>query len=226
MTTPPARPWHEFRTRIALAIAAVSVLGAVAAWHAAVTASAATDLDQQAVQERLRYELRLLEQEGIVNQDLRFAVRYQEHLKAWRLLRRAAAEARATPPLARALDTQAHAELALARALRPYFRGAQVSFGDGDGTFSYDRAYVLRQNLAHDSVLAELRPDALRVQAERAHLRAWWLVGVVTLFVAALVLLTLAELGGARVRGLFARTGTGLAGVALVLWGVVGTVTR
>jgi hypothetical protein len=156
----------------------------------------------------------------MVDQDLRFVARVQEHLLSAKHLRAKADELRATDPdRAAALDGQAQDEDALARVAAPFFRAAGgISLGAND-VVGYDRAYVQRNLEETDETIRQLRPDDTRAAAATAHVRALDLIGIALILVASLFFLTLAEVGRRRLRVVFAGAG----GVAAIV-GVVALV--
>ncbi len=190
--------------------------------------------------------MRRLDLEAKISHDLRIFARYQEHLARWRDLQREADAARAASSTRAAmLDVLAQEELALALALRPFFRAANVNFGDARGGITYDRAYVQAQSEARDAPLRTLRPEETSERARRAHVRTWSLAAVVAVFVVSLLFLTLAELaapiaasgqGAAHERtsvispgrawGWFAAAGGTVAVAGIVLWGGVEVLLR
>ena len=69
--------------------------------------------------------------------------------------------------------------------------------------------------------LSELRPAATIAQADAKHAQGVNLVGLVTLFIAALLFLTLAQFTRPAIRRVFAGAGAFTAALAVVLWIVV-----
>ncbi|HZD17480.1 MAG TPA: hypothetical protein VE669_05010, partial [Actinomycetota bacterium] len=135
----------SFRTVIAICIAVVSVLGAVAAWRAAVVSIRASDLNEDGLLALVQKEQVRTQLESTVDEDLRLFAEYQEHIKSWRLLQRDARKMRGShPDLAESMRAEAQGELAVARALIPFFRGGTPDLGNGKGTVVYDRDFVLR----------------------------------------------------------------------------------
>ena len=181
------------RNGIALMIAVVSVAGAVVAWRASVAETAAEEMHVRYVQELLQVELRNAYWDGMIDQDLRFFARYQAHLRAYRMLGREAARTEDTVQRA-ILDSQAQAELAMARLEQGYFRAGTPDFGNRDGQVVYDPDYVKNAKTSNDATLLSLHPSDTKDAAERAHTRAWWLDGVFALLILSLFFLTVGSL--------------------------------
>lgn len=216
-----------FRSLIAIVIAVTSVIGALAAWRASVLATEAAILNRRAIQERIESEMRQLRWEGQVDHDVRLLADYQEHIWAWRFLGAQAERAQRTDAqLAASLDAQAQGELALARALRPFFLSAIPDFGNAQGTIVYDRAYVLEGLLLGDATLRDLRPAATLTRAETFHAKAAFLRGIVALFVAALFFLTLGVVARIGIRRVLAQVGAAVIAATVVLWGVAEALYR
>jgi hypothetical protein len=85
----------------------------------------------------------------------------------------------------------------------------------------YDPQAALQRLENRDAKLPELRPDATLAQAESKHSQSVNLVGLVTLFIAALLFLTLAQFTRPSIRRLFAGAGSITSVIAIALWVVV-----
>jgi hypothetical protein len=195
---------------IPVLIAAVSILSSVISWRAAAASDRASGLEHQAGRELLELAQREAELDRRVEQDLRILPRYEEHLRAWRLA------SRANDPGA---AEHARGELALARALRPFFLGVgpSLGFGDAKGHVEYVRPFVVDQLQRLDQTLNELNSSASDERAERADTRALWLVGIAAFAIASLLLLTVGRFTDGGVRLGFAGAGTLVALVCLTL---------
>lgn len=210
----------RFKTVVAVLIAVASILSAVVAWRASAASRAAGDLDEQGTQEQVLQEQELASIEGLVANDQRLFARYQEHILAWRILQKQSRDTRAgNAALADSLDTEASAQLALARSLRRFFQGATPDFGNEEGIVEYNREFVLRNLRESNAALTELDPEATFLAAAREHDRTIRLVGVFTAVVAALFFLTIAQFAGSAIRGIFALAGAvvGLAGLIMLV---------
>ena len=213
----PEHPRDRFRIRVAALIAIVSIAGAVVAWRASVSSIHAAALDQEAEQQLLQQQQREALLKGQVANDLVVFARYQEHVRAWRLLAAKADDVRkGDPDLANSFDTQAQGELALARTIRPYFQAGTPDFGDASGAVVYDPQFVLRNLVGSDPQLAVLHPEETFEEAHAAHTKVVDLIAIVALLIAAVFLLTLAQFARRRIRMVFAG-----AGVLVALSGVV-----
>jgi hypothetical protein len=230
MDPPAPPPPHEardhardrFRIRVAALIALVSIGGALVAWRASVSSIHGAALDQEAEQQLLQQQERQAVLKGQVANDLVVFARYQEHVKAWRLLSANASRIRSkNPDLANSFDTQAQGELALARSARGFFQAGTPDFGNASGDVTYDPQFVLRNLLGSDPELAVLHPDATFAQAQDAHNKTVDLIAIVALLIAAVFLLTLAQFTGVGIRMFLAGSGALVAVAGLVLWALV-----
>jgi hypothetical protein len=205
----------RFRTRVAILIAVTSMIGAVVAFRASITSSNASSLDQLATQELVQQEQIEARLQGQVAQDLRLLGRYQQHVKAARLLERDANKVRGRfPELAERLATQAEGESYLARTMLPLFEVPPTA-PDGKGNVSYDCDVVLAQLQAGDPDLAVLDPEQTAADAEAEEQKTLYLVGIAALLVAALFFFTIAQLAKRSTRGIF-----GVAGALVLVTGV------
>ena len=216
-TASAERPSPSFLARLAASrpaipvlIAAVSILSSVISWRAAIASNTAAGLEQQATRELVELAQRESELDRRVEQDVRILPRYEEHIRAWRLARRSR-DAGA--------QERARTELALARALRPFFLGVgqSLGFGDADGDVAYVRPFVTDQLQRLDQTLNELQSSASRPRADDAEDRALALVGAAVLAIASLLLLTIARFTHRAARVSFATAGSVVAAVALML---------
>ncbi|MEO6350523.1 MAG: hypothetical protein ABIP53_07715 [Candidatus Limnocylindrales bacterium] len=217
---------HPEATAAALAIMIgfASVFTALIAWRASLASIDASRYESLAVQQQARGNQIDRELESVVAQDLRFVNVYQEHALAARELRTQADELRATDAAtADILDLQAQSRLDLARAVIPFFQGAQGVSLDADGTVPYDTAYVLTNLRASNSELRELATQNTAMLAQHADARALGLVGVAALVVAALLFLTIAQVAraGSKLRQAFFGAGSILVLVGVLGFGIV-----
>jgi hypothetical protein len=158
---------------------------------------------------------------GLVAQDRRLLAQYQAHVREWKLLQKNAARVRhSNPTLATSLDAQARRELALARSLGSFF-WFKVDLGDDEGVVRYDETSALRYLLKIDAEYGGLDPDTTSRAADQAHQKTLDLSGIVALFGAALVFLTLARHARSNIRWVFGGTGCLMAAAALALFVVV-----
>lgn len=214
-----SEPGERFRTAIAIFIALVSIAGALVAWRASITSNEASTLDQTELQELAQKQQKEGAYANRVDEDLRLVDRYRAHVRDAELLSADATAARAANPvLADSLDAQAQSERAQAQALRAFFF-AKPATGPASA-IAYDRAFVMNYILTHDDDYQKLRPEATRLQAEHKHSKALNLIGLVTLFVAALFFLTLAQVLRTQIR-IFAGAGAFVTLVALALWALL-----
>jgi hypothetical protein len=209
----------RLRRYTALGIVIVSILAAAMAWRASVADEASGSKEQLAEQNYLQQQELTATDEAEVFHDLGLFDRYEENVDLAVALQRDAEHAR--PAAARALSVRAQQELQLAQSEQPLFEGP-LPTTRRDGTVTYDAAYARSQARLRDVELLDLQPPGqLRAQAGALREKGVHLTGLAVLFVAALVLLTFAELSGPAVARLFAFSGAGVAVTALVLFFLV-----
>jgi hypothetical protein len=212
----------RFRTVVAIAIAVVSMLGAAVAFRGSLTGQEAHRLDQDGIQEAARKEQIVTDISASVNEDLRNLAGYQEHVKTAKLITDQANSVRTKfPDLAEALDAQAQSETVLARTQGRFFRWLVPAAGDDKAPVEYDKDKVVARALAQNEELKKLRPDATLTAADEKHTKSVYLVGLVTLFIAALLFLTVAQFIRERLRAIFAAAGGAATLLGIVLWFVV-----
>jgi hypothetical protein len=220
----PAVDHHDrLRVAIPLLIAVASIGSAFVGWRAAEYSSEAGELDRRASQALIRERQITTENEGALTQDLRLFAAYQQHVLMRRLLERDAARTQAQDPsLAAELRAEAQSERAAARALLPRLGWYNPEGSEKQGIVRYDLP-AAREAIVDDSEeLSELRPQALAKDADEARTTSVHLFGVVTLFIASLFFLTLAQLGRAITREIYAGSGMAVLVVAVLLFHWVG----
>jgi hypothetical protein len=215
-------PEDRFRTWVAIGIAIVSILGAVVAFTGTLAGQTARQLDQSGIEDTSRQQQIITDLSGTVEEDLRNLAPYQEAIKAAGVLQSQAATLSSSNPSAAAqLRNQAESYLVLARTRAQFFRGAFPAPGPSDGPVQYDPKAALQRLQNQNEQLSELRPAATIAQADAKHAQGVNLVGLVTLFIAALLFLTLAQFTRPAIRRVFAGAGAFTAALAVVLWIVV-----
>jgi hypothetical protein len=218
--------FRRFRHRVALGIVAVSILAAVAIWRASVYDERAAQSDAL-----FREQLVVLSEaesthEDNATQDLTLFARYQEHLLQAELLSTQAQADGVDERLAARLAVEAQDERNLASELEAGF-GVPPQSTDGRG---YPRlAYQTQLDAFNDLDL--VGPGEHRSAARAEHLQGVHLTLVAALFVAALLLLTLAEVAiGRRGRisawrphaaSVLCWSALGIVGAGIVVFGVV-----
>jgi hypothetical protein len=177
-----------FRSRVAIGIVLLSIFSAVAAWRASVFDEKAVNAGARFHQELIVQQQRSRTHATAVSRDLTHFLDYE---RAWFManaLDRAARKPGADPSLAR----EAQRERTAAEELLEGFEVRRPT-AFPDGTSSYDPAAAYKRDVTGDIELQGLRPaEALRTSEDRRH-RAVDMTFVAALFVAALVLLTLAQ---------------------------------
>jgi hypothetical protein len=217
----PDEPSSTFRLAVALLIVLVSVLGAGVAWSASRSSIRSSDFDQQAQQEFLLREQILTSARAAVGEELRRVSTFQEEILSQRILREQAARFRASDPsVAAILSAQAQGEAALARTTGYFFFATFPSIAP-DGSVGYDQQQAVNNLLSQYTVYQQLHPRQTAAAADRSDSKSRHLIGVGVILVAALFLLTLAEIGVRRVRYPFAGLGATALIAACVVWGLV-----
>ena len=215
-------PEDRFRTLVAIAIAVVSILGAVVAFTGTLAGQTAAQLDQSGIEDTAQQQQIITDLNAEVEEDVRNLAPYQEDIKAATVLQSQAASLQSSDPSAAAdLQSQAESYLVLARTRSSFFRGGFPSPGATNKPVQYDPQAALNRLENNDEQLSELRPDATIAQADDKHAQSTNLVGLVTLFIGALLFLTLAQFARPAVRRFFALAGGVTAAIALALWVVV-----
>ena len=210
----------RFRTWVALAIALVSILGAIVAFRASLSEEEAHRLDLDGLQASAEVEQIKTNTEAVANEDQRTAVEYQDHIVlALKLEDEASKQTNAQ--VAASLDAEAQNQRVLARTVSRFFQGGFPSVSDAGTAVKLDRDAEIARLLADNDRYGELHPDKTLAQAETVHTRAVDLLGLVTLFIAGLLFLTLAQFTRRSIRPVFAVAGALSAGLGLVLWFVV-----
>ncbi len=212
-------PEDRFRTWVAIGIAIVSILGAVVAFTGTLAAQTASQLDESGIEDTATQQQIITNLNATVQEDERNLAQYQEDLKAAAILHSQAATLSSSDPSSAAqLRDQAESYTVLARTRASFFRGAFPAPGPDNGPVQYDPKAALQRLENSNEQLSELRPDSTLQQADATHSQGVNLVGLVTLFIAALLFLTLAQFTRPAIRRVFAAAGVLTALVAVVLW--------
>ncbi len=181
-----ARKRVDFNAHVSYLIIVVSILSSIASWRAAVAATDASDLSEQATRETVQIQQRISDLNSWIEHDQRLFVPYSSHVSAWKMLDRQSIEAQK--------------QIALARSLSQFFQAANFTVPyDATHHLTYDRGYVLDYLKSSDELLGELRDVASASHAGEARGSARGLVVVVVAFATSLVFLTFARSRGALI---------------------------
>jgi hypothetical protein len=213
-------PADRFRTWVALAIALISILGAIVAFRASLSEEEAHRLDLDGLQASAEVQQIKTNTEAIANEDQRTAVEYQDHIVLALKLEAEATKA-SDPQVAASLDAEAQNQRVLARTVSRFFQGAFPEVTDASTPVKIEREAEITRLLADNDRYGELHPEDTLKKAETVHTRAVDLLGLVTLFIAGLLFLTLAQFTRRSIRPLFAAAGGLAATVGVVLWVVI-----
>lgn len=188
--------WHN---AVTLAIAALSIIGAVMAWDASNQFDSASDLSREAVNESVRYQSVRALSDGRIDFDARLTLLYQEHLRAEASYYEKATAARNTSDTVHAgqLEAEARVEGAVARLFSASFLTSFPTI-NADNSVTYDRQAQLALARADDSDLRTLDPASVRtisVESSQTRRVAQQLVVAGAMFIAAMFFLTVADLG-------------------------------
>jgi len=221
---PAAKPRTDrFRAVVGVLIAVVSSLGAIVVWRASVESSNASDLSQQGTQQLILQQQTRSSIESGVARDFRLFTEFQEHVMNWRLLlAQADRTAKSDASLAADLRAQARGELSSARHIQPLIQNFdRPTYGDADGVVPFDPARLVNALSESNLELTGLRPDLTFADADEAHHRSLYLVGIAVLVAASLLFLTFAQVARRGARGVFAVAGVVVLVVAGALFVVV-----
>ncbi len=206
---------RSFRLRVALTLAAISLVSAYVSYVATERAGAAASLNALASQQWAEEQQAEQQLDAMISQDERLTVRLDEHLHAFQ-----SASARAdamrveNPGRAAQLDLEAQSSAAQYLQVLPFFRAAQPDVSTGSAIYDATAAQAVTR--LQDPRLFRVSSGVTREDASRAAETAASTVLVVVILVAALFLLTLAHVAGGR-RGLVLAT----AGAATAIAGIV-----
>ena len=184
------RAANTYRSALAVAMALVSITAAGLALRTALIASEAAHLDSAALQESVERQRREQFLALVVDQDSRLFATYAQ-VYASQAASLAALESTTDPAERDALQLQIKADADLLNATFPLFQAVRPDVIDGELTFQ--PADVLAQILATDARLQELRSERSLARADQLHRAALTLVADVVVLVAALLLLTVAQ---------------------------------
>jgi hypothetical protein len=183
--------------RIALGMVLLASLSALAAWRASdfdESASQETAVYWQEVNQRAATER--LDQEA-VNQDVRNFSEYEQDRLLGSSLQQAADQPKQANSAAELLEAQSLDELRQARlALSEFDVSLPVVIANpkrGLASLTYPAAGAYGELLAQDRQNTRLRPDEQRQMALDNEQRSVYLTGIAAIFIAALVLLTIAS---------------------------------
>ena len=228
------RALHEIvHSWIPLAIALVSVLAAVMGWRASLSDESATHTEELSRQALVQQQQLLVQDNDAVNTDLRTFGQFSQYsLLAHSLLQDAD---RLGGGAGDQLRTDGQADLGIARYLGKQIQYLNYAFDpsnpDGnpdlrsDGTYLPGHPYAadLALDVARnaDVALHGLAPEALHAKAESERSHGVDLTGIAALFVAVLVLLTLAAVVTGSAKTWLAGSGAVLAVVGVILFLIV-----
>lgn len=222
-----------------IAIVLVSVLAAVMGWQASLAEESATHTDALARQNFVSQQSVMLQKVQGVDSDLRLFGSYEQYsLMGQALL---ADSGKVGGAQGQALTEEGQGDIQVAHALGGQFADStnyspvypenyndSYHYGQlqGTGTYlagsPYPVAATLLNQVSSDASLTSLEPDRLQARAEDARAQAVKLVGLAALFIAALVLFTLAAVNQGVRTAWFSVSGVAIAAAGLVLFPIVG----
>ena len=211
----PRDPHDSFRRNIAFVIVIVSVMGALVAWRASETSDDSGDLVQVSLQDQTLREQAFATNRGNLLHDIRLLGNHEAHVTLARLLSRDADRV-PDPDVARRLELEAQSERQLARSQERFFKATIPT--EDEGKVSYDFDFALDFLRRFNSEASGLDPEGALKESNVLSDRAVDLTAITTLFAAALLFLTLAEVTRRGVRAWFAAAGCAAALIALVLF--------
>jgi hypothetical protein len=233
-TAETLRARHWLHDHLPYAIVAVSILAAMMGWRASLADEGSAHTDELSRQDLVRQQAIVLQDIQTVDSDVRLFGPFEENSLLSAALRTDAAKI--TGSEAQSLSREAQARLELARSFGDelqlqYFTPADPAntgpYGDlrSDGTYKPGHPYDVKGAIAISGTinadLTSLEPDRLRTEARSERLRGVHLIGLATLFVAALVFFTLAAVSRGQVVAWFTASGAVVALIALVLFPII-----
>jgi hypothetical protein len=206
----------HFRRNVALLIVFISVVATLVGWRASEWSGRAADGRQRALGMALLREQAVAHDRSLIMADLRALGPYAQHMELAHLLRREVGVARRRGQARRAEDLRVAAlgEQQLAAQTKQFTVDPTVRAG----RVHYDARAALAEIEQDDQSLLKYDPTPLRASAARAQRKAVDLAGIATLFVAALVFATLAQITREGLRERFALAAFSVAMGAEVLF--------
>lgn len=206
-------------------IGVVSLTGAVATWKAVNLGSQATDTDRRSVLETVIVQKNQSKVEAQLRSEQSYYARSRVNEAAADELDSAADQARSQgrEADARSLEDQAQVFRELSRSLRDFFATQYVSGEGADARF--DEARRQRDLLRQDLEASQVDPEQTVAEANRLHARSERFVRWIVVFVAVVVLLTIAQLSKVTVRP-FLAAGASVVYVIATLFAFVGDKAR
>ncbi len=229
------REFHQIvHSWIPLAIAVVSVLAALMGWQASLADESSAQKEELSRQDLVLQQQQLLQDNNAVDANIETFGQFAQYSALAESMLRDASKLGGTG--GDELRTQGQADLGIARVL-----GAQIGFLsyafdpsnpsgntdlNTDGTYSPGHPYLPGPALAiaenQDTTIHGLAPAALLDSAETEHTHGVDLTGIAALFVAVIVVLTLAMLIPGWTKVWLAGAGALMAVAGLVLFVLVG----
>lgn len=196
---------NRFDLVVTILIALVTTLGAVIAWQAALSLSAAGNAQQQGLLDTLSLEEGAASYQTRLYTELQYFVKYTQFQEMAKHLRQdeTAARSRGETNLANDLSSQAEQNEALAENLEQFF---DVSYIQADGTFDEERRLAdLRLN---DAKLQGVAPQEMFDEADALQDKARMFVGIIFFLTVALLFYTLSQITENRIKYPFALLAT------------------
>jgi hypothetical protein len=202
----------RFRSAISVAIAIVTVTGALAAWRVSVAAGAAGSLDSKGLAAVLQAANNDISVSAFLNMNRTFFADYRQHIQMAELLE-LDADDESDPGQASAMREEALRERNLAAVARGYVDQDYAKVDPDTGQESFDDKRYLAVMRAEASAQQDLDHTAYFSQADRMRDKAQSLVGVTIALSSSLFLFTTAIATNRRGRGALA----GLAALTYIL---------
>lgn len=206
-------------------IGVVSLTGAVATWKAVNLGSQATDTDRRSVLETVIVQKNQAQVEARLRSEQSYYARSRVNEAAADELDSAADQARSQgrEEDARSLEDQAQVFRELSRSLQNFFATQYVTGEGADARF--DEARRQRDLLRQDLEASQVDPEQTVAEANRLHARSERFVRWIVVFVAVVVLLTVAQLSKVTVRP-FLAAGASVVYVIATLFAFLGDKAR
>ena len=202
---------------IAIAIALITVIGAIVAWRASMVEGNASERSHQGLIETIKWEAAAATDLRYLYQEADYTLQHivaQAHIEALQT-QVEAMRAQGSKDDATAMEMQAMWESETAKALEGFSpMTTDQIYQKADGSLELDRR--LKEIRSENPDLASLDPSTAFWEAGRAYLESQLLVGSIIGLTASVLFLSMAEVIQRRLRYLFITIGAGLFALAML----------
>ncbi|HID64039.1 MAG TPA: hypothetical protein EYP49_15075 [Anaerolineae bacterium] len=207
----------RFEVPIAIAIALITVIGAIVAWRASMVEGNASESSHQGLIETIKREAAAATDLRYLYQEADYTLQYivaRTHIGALQT-QAEAMRAQGNEDEATAMEMQATWESETAKALEGFSpMTTEQGYQKADGSLDLDRR--LKEIRSENQDLASLDPSTAFREADRAYLESELLVGSIIGLTASVFFLSMAEVIRRRLRYLFIAMGIGVFALAML----------